>query len=688
MSVFAKQLAAGRGSGAPVGRTSGIPAGGRGSAPASKSSATGPASKAISAGPLKASAKAASASRTQTPKANPSAKDTEVEGGVLNCANRGLFHKMLLAHGIAEDDDIRGECDEENDEPNPLQMSIRNVSVASQIVKHVPTISSPAIGGHARPVSRGGLPVAPQRPGSSHGASTGGYGPSQIISGAQQMRGRFTAPGVVVPVVATGPPMPVASIYVSAPRPGSRGAGGGGVPPPAGQEVRKIQPTPSSSTAARATSSYSSLHSRTAVTKPPTPKMQAPAAKPLCGPSAFAMLRQLEETKVPEQANESWHDNDLHVPDYADEDDGHFVMPSSDCESDADDFQVMLARQKLQPKDHYTSPSITASSQKAALPEEESAADYVERLKRSLASSPVPEARARSSDARGTEIRPVSEVTEPEADSKRSSMRSRSTDPRTAVAAARLSSPPDSDDEDDDEDDAPQGMQWKADVKDLVRNFALEERARLAKCPQPSTSSTTSKQRQTDATMAQVAPKKPPRVPASIIELSKKAADEVATASKKPRLPVEYTPATVDEYKHRFGAGGYSELGHLGPDLDDDQLMLKKAVQEKVKQFSKELNRINRQRTQVSSSAPKKPDPKPEPKPTSRAKALEFAKHVPKPKVQAPKAVHGPSQNASVSAADEEDNAEWEEIRRRERQHYDDVLRVEQIREYLKSLPD
>ena len=52
--------------------------------------------------------------------------------------------------------------------------------------------------------------------------------------------------------------------------------------------------------------------------------------------------------------------------------------------------------------------------------------------------------------------------------------RSRSSDPRAHVEAARAYQSPDSDDEE------PSGFQWKADVRSLVRHFAEEERARAA----------------------------------------------------------------------------------------------------------------------------------------------------------------------------------------------------------------
>lgn len=161
--------------------------------------------------------------------------------------------------------------------------------------------------------------------------------------------------------------------------------------------------------------------------------------------------------------------------------------------------------------------------------------------------------------------------------------------------------------------------------------------------------------------------------------------------SKKLRAPVEYTPATVEEYKQRFGAKGeYTELGHLGPDLDDERVLMKRALQEKVKHFSRELHRVNRQRATAAAvvGSAKPPMPKPEPKPTSRAKALEFAKNVPKPKAIVrqleglPKAPPSPK----LSEEAEAERADWDEIRQREKQHFEDLARVAQIKDFVNQL--
>ncbi|CAK9006182.1 Hypothetical protein SCF082_LOCUS8942 [Durusdinium trenchii] len=82
--------------------------------------------------------------------------------------------------------------------------------------------------------------------------------------------------------------------------------------------------------------------------------------------------------------------------------------------------------------------------------------------------------------------------------------------------------------------------------------------------------------------------------------------EEETSSSKKPRVPIDYTPATLEEYKQRFGnKADYSELGRLGPDLDDENLLMKRAIQEKVKQFSRELHRVNKHRAGKAQLGPK-----------------------------------------------------------------------------------
>lgn len=316
----------------------------------------------------------------------------------------------------------------------------------------------------------------------------------------------------------------------------------------------------------------------------------------------------------------------------------------------------------------------------------ESAADYVERMKRgfgmqaaslashdSPASSAVPSGRARSSEPRSN----VSPVKGPGL----TGARAQSSDPRAAVLFARAAEVADDSDEDESDDDsvAPVGgvaVPWKADVGQVS-----QERTRSK--PRIGSGGGGTGQR------------KPPRAPPPPAayaggtpgEHRRASETEEPLANRKPRI-VEYMPATVEEYKQKYGQE--VKLGALGPDLDDESLLMKRAVQEKVKQFSKELHRINRQR--ISAVPMKNQQSKAEPKPTARSKALEFAKELPKPKQKpssmdkAEKKTLAAELQRSLSEANV-DAADWDEIRQREKQHFEDVSKVEQIKLFLSQLP-
>jgi len=366
-----------------------------------------------------------------------------------------------------------------------------------------------------------------------------------------------------------------------------------------------------------------------------------PATKPRCGPSAFDLVK-----KLTNQGD-------------AGSDEGNFIMPS-DEEDEEQAALSALDSARIPPQDDL----------------EDSAADYVAKVKRDLGLEEMapdsfalnqtpqvtayPQARARSTDTR-TEAAPLQRALG-------AAPRSRSSDPRAHVVAARAYKSQDSDEEDDDDLEQRRSFQWKADVRSLVKNFAEEERARAAS---PKSKPVSSPGTRPDARA------KPPRAPSGPAE---RQAGEEDTASKKHRPPVEYTPATVEEYKQRFGnKAEVSELGRFGPDLDDEDLLMKRAIQEKVKQFSRELHRVNKHR---AAKAQPKPEPKAESKPTARAKAMQFAKNIPKPKLLPPKQVLV----SPTNAVEEDQDAEWEDLRRRERQHLEDVARIAEVKQLLERL--
>merc|ERR1711920_802803 len=97
-----------------------------------------------------------------------------------------------------------------------------------------------------------------------------------------------------------------------------------------------------------------------------------------------------------------------------------------------------------------------------------------------------------------------------------------------------------------------------------------------------------------------------------------------------------------------------------------------------------ELNRINR--TRVSDAPPPPPPKKAEPKPTARSKALEFAKEVPKPKPKprSSETKKNPAaEQTKIPTEADLGRADLEEIRQREIQHFEDMAKVEQIKELL-----
>eukprot|EP00930_Biecheleria_cincta_P048439 TRINITY_DN3374_c0_g1_i2.p1 TRINITY_DN3374_c0_g1~~TRINITY_DN3374_c0_g1_i2.p1 ORF type:complete len:795 (+),score=189.64 TRINITY_DN3374_c0_g1_i2:126-2510(+) len=789
-SVFAKAYAAGRGT--PSSARSSASAG-KGAQPkaaaGSKAIVAAPTSKAaagsktITAAPTgkagKAPAPSKPAAKIKASGSVAGADNDDEEQGVLTCANRGLLQQMLKNANINENDED-GEDDASDDgadadggDGDDLSMSLRNVSQFNPMNqgRSVPTITSPP----ARPVSRSGVPSQTVRPASWGGlesqttrpASRGGLEsqtydprPASRNGPTELQRGRQGPPGASIYTVTTGAPKPAAASYVSMARPGSRGAGGGEIPVSGGEIVSRQQPVqrpaqirgapaasvrqppgavPAASVRQPPGAGYANMHQARG-RKPGSPAVQPfspaakPAARPLCGPSAFQFLKHLDDSKKSQAASAqesqgmSGSEDDM-AHDLSEQDDAGFVMPASDAESDESDRPRKLGEQ----------PS-------SAVPSSDAAADYVEQVKRGFGlaagngvmqpQQPVPKQEPRISNQPGNVAAAFAEMGLPppeqrvanrpgnvaaafaelglpppdavtatgssqsarsrSSDSRQVSVggggqapnrtlaRSRSSDPRAAVAAARLAAAQNSDDDDDDdEEDAGQAIQWKADVRSMVKNFAQEERGKAAK-----QGGTTAIKPSGDSG---VTTRKPPRAPAPAPEPVRRAQAEddqpIAVVSKKPRAPVDYTPATVDAYKQKYGAAkpDKSELGHLGPDLDDDNLLMKKAVQNKVKEFSKELHRINRQRSLAANEKPKSA-PKPEPKSTARSKALEYAQNIPKPKVQAqPKVVV--TSSPTKTSGEVQDEADWEDIRRREQQHFEDVTKVVQIKDFLAKLP-
>lgn len=103
--------------------------------------------------------------------------------------------------------------------------------------------------------------------------------------------------------------------------------------------------------------------------------------------------------------------------------------------------------------------------------------------------------------------------------------------------------------------------------------------------------------------------------------------------SRKAR-PVHYEPCKLSQYK-KEKPDGYYELGKLQPDLNSEELVQKRANQERIKAFSKNLRQINKAAPAKKPAADSNNE-SPSKAKSSRAKALAFAKHVPKPRQTRP----------------------------------------------------
>lgn len=803
------------------------------SAPALKAKATvvtASAPRAVAAKPASISAPAPKASAAGATPARPNANE-----GSMACANRDLLKQMLQSVDKRDEGDMPHSdvftvdefdggffqrSEEEDLAQDSLAMSSRLVPgtpKAGSRQHNVPTISSPAAARappHALPAGSKLSAAAPQMRAVSSTAAPAGPKVKAVASKAVPVAAKSSMPKKIL----TGPPQRAPPAGVSSvPRPGSRGGATEQVQQllasPSSRQGRGSAPSTPASAAGRAAGSrptgYAALHGARAGAKAagPSPKSSSPvvqqAARPRCGPSAFDMLRKLDETQALQRGGDAEVCSDGSLGIRAEDEEDGFMMPSEtsslagedvhpqDELAEADSTQApalggrprpvpLQARGVAPAANAIGSGQPTAASKStgsravpavaAARPgstsslgsdvagagavgvpagngDRESAADYVERVKRSLGAAapagPVVSGTGDTAAMAGLQAQPpgakrhsAGAVVETGASSQMPAppARARSSDPRAAVAASRTanaaggaptagggatakararSSEPrasavsfsrqaasgDSDDDDDSDDEihpagagagqGPGGEPWKLDVKSLVKEFAQEERARAGGAKGKSVAPA-----RPPKAPAKAAPTVPQHVPAG--DRSERQGSEPGEQlffSRKPR-EVDYTPASLESYKQKgYDKKEYSSLKTLGPDLDDENLLMKKAEKEKMKQFSKELQRVNKTRSEAAAArGTQNAEPRPEPKPTARAKALEFAKHLPKPKPEVrPLEVRKPREavpEATQKAPSEADKiqADWDEIRRREKQHFDDIVKVQGIREFLNQL--
>lgn len=684
--------------------------------------------------------------------------DDEEGGGVVTCANPGLLRQML--QGAVTDDHDDGPGGDDSDEERGFQLSTRIAPGTPQLGKQrrglssvptlqsggssSPTISAPGVRAQGAPTV--GAPT--MRPAASQSVqdltcfprkTSQKVQPEALRPGSPAAIGAAVQAAAAAPIarmapppakaIATGPPQRGCMAQQQAVRPGSRGVAisavvasdvggqrpvsrgglacdvvgqrpvsrGGMVPSPSSAGGR---PAPVNSTAAPRTG-YANMHAA----KAPGPAVYQPKAAQAVRRNPFDMLRGMggqapSSTAVPDSGSPTASGAAGSIgggDSRADDEDDAFVMPADSDGSEDEGPARRVAQVVPMPGPSVAAPAPAVANQ--ASQQKESAADYVERVKRGLVGSasatavpgspdstaaPVPAMRARSSDARSS---PTGGALRGQPVQAGQGVRARSSDPRQAVEAARQSPPWPGDSDDSDEDivlpasamrpsagvapGVPVGA-WKADVKSMVKEFAQQERARNV----ANEGGQARKPPKAPAPNRHVAAPAPAAEEREVKDVKK---GQELLYSRKPR-DVDYTPATVEEYQQKYKDP--VKLGSLGPDLDNPESLMRRAVQEKVKQFSKELHKVNKQRSNVNASQPKaeaKPDIKPA---DARAKALEFAKHsVPKPKVTPKPAPAVPKKVSPAPAPDEAD--EWDKIREMERRHNEEKIKVAQIKEYL-----
>ncbi|KAG6613230.1 uncharacterized protein IUM83_17025 [Phytophthora cinnamomi] len=121
------------------------------------------------------------------------------------------------------------------------------------------------------------------------------------------------------------------------------------------------------------------------------------------------------------------------------------------------------------------------------------------------------------------------------------------------------------------------------------------------------------------------------RSPREINE-SRVVTDQDQLAFSRKARPVQYEPCKLSQYK-KEKPDGYYELGKLQPDLNTDELVEKRAKNERIKAFSQNLRVINKN-AQAKKPGESSTDLKPPAKTKStREKGLAFAKRVPKPRL-------------------------------------------------------
>eukprot|EP00295_Goniomonas_pacifica_P044022 CAMPEP_0175912832 /NCGR_PEP_ID=MMETSP0108-20121206/8942_1 /TAXON_ID=195067 ORGANISM="Goniomonas pacifica, Strain CCMP1869" /NCGR_SAMPLE_ID=MMETSP0108 /ASSEMBLY_ACC=CAM_ASM_000204 /LENGTH=306 /DNA_ID=CAMNT_0017235181 /DNA_START=38 /DNA_END=958 /DNA_ORIENTATION=+ len=150
-------------------------------------------------------------------------------------------------------------------------------------------------------------------------------------------------------------------------------------------------------------------------------------------------------------------------------------------------------------------------------------------------------------------------------------------------------------------------------------------------------------------------------------------------AQKKTRELSDFRPYSYADYE-RIQPKEYVELGGLGPDLNNEELLVKKEKRDRAKAYAEEIRQ--------NMPAPTRPRPvvRDEPKPVSaRDKALEFARNIPKPSLRPTKPSSAPESTGDRDMLHREPatrmaSTELEQLQAR---HNIDREKVQQIRHEL-----
>mmetsp|Transcript_12655 Transcript_12655/g.25488 ORF Transcript_12655/g.25488 Transcript_12655/m.25488 type:complete len:197 (+) Transcript_12655:1825-2415(+) len=181
-----------------------------------------------------------------------------------------------------------------------------------------------------------------------------------------------------------------------------------------------------------------------------------------------------------------------------------------------------------------------------------------------------------------------------------------------------------------------------------------------------------------------------PTAPIATIGSSDDAAAAAAAAAAAPAAAAATagSPQQPRNYKPYSGkvSSEYMVMGRLKPDLNSDDLMTKRANQERVKMFSRNLRVINREEQRQFDAAKAHADAPPASAPSAISKAQrakEYASRVPKPRVVRGPDCEGERADEGGAAEEKVDDEELDALAVLERQHAENQRQAALIRAEL-----